>query len=73
MGGDPADGACISAIWLNTPGAQLVQNELPGSDFEPISSERIFNLCICSPLDNYLTSVIFNKVNEAAPNIHLIF
>ncbi|AUU07202.1 transcriptional regulator LeuO [Raoultella planticola] len=52
---------------------QLVQNELPGSDFEPISSERIFNLCICSPLDNYLTSVIFNKVNEVAPNIHLIF
>ena len=52
---------------------QLVQNELPGAGFEPIHSERIFNLCICSPLDNYLTSIIFNKVNEVAPNIHLIF
>ncbi|WP_148873012.1 transcriptional regulator LeuO, partial [Serratia marcescens] len=52
---------------------QLVQNELPGSGFEPISSERVFNLCVCSPLDNYLTSVILNNVNEVAPNIHLMF
>ncbi|MEO3990049.1 transcriptional regulator LeuO [Pseudocitrobacter cyperus] len=52
---------------------QLVQNELPGSGFEPISSERIFNLCVCSPLDNYLTSIIFNRVAEVAPNIHLVF
>lgn len=52
---------------------QLVQNELPGSGFEPVSSERIFTLCVCSPLDNYLTSVIVNKVNAVAPNIHLIF
>jgi len=52
---------------------QLVQNELPGSGFEPNSSERIFNLCVCSPLDNYLTSMIFNRVAEIAPNIHLVF
>ncbi|WP_123710268.1 transcriptional regulator LeuO [Raoultella terrigena] len=52
---------------------QLVQNELPGSGFEPISSERVFNLCVCSPLDNYLTATILNKVSETAPNIHLIF
>ena len=52
---------------------QLVQNELPGSGFEPLSSERVFNLCVCSPLDNALTSVIFNKVGEIAPNIHLVF
>ncbi|MDK6764950.1 transcriptional regulator LeuO, partial [Klebsiella aerogenes] len=52
---------------------QLVQNELPGSGFEPLSSERVFNLCVCSPLDNYLTSLIFNKVGEIAPNIHLVF
>ena len=52
---------------------QLVQNELPGSGFEPASSERVFTLCVCSPLDNYLTSVIFNKVNAVAPNLHLIF
>ncbi|MCP5699894.1 LysR family transcriptional regulator, partial [Klebsiella pneumoniae] len=25
---------------------QLVQNELPGSGFEPLSSERVFNLCV---------------------------
>ncbi|WP_176918027.1 transcriptional regulator LeuO [Superficieibacter sp. 1612_C1] len=52
---------------------QLVQNELPGSGFEPVSSERVFNLCVCSPLDNYLTSIIYNKVEEIAPNIHLVF
>lgn len=52
---------------------QLVQNELPGSGFEPISSERTFNLCVCSPLDNSLTSLIFNQVNHIAPNIQLAF
>jgi len=52
---------------------QLVQNELPGSGFEPISSERVFHLCVCSPLDNYLTSVIYNKVEAIAPNINLLF
>ena len=52
---------------------QLVQNELPGSGFEPLSSERVFNLCVCSPLDNYLTSIVLNKVNEVAPYIHMVF
>lgn len=52
---------------------QLVQNELPGSGFDPASSERVFNLCVCSPLDNRLTSLILNKVSEIAPNIHLVF
>lgn len=52
---------------------QLVQNELPGSGFEPVSSERVFNLCVCSPLDNFLTSVIYNSVGDIAPNIHLAF
>lgn len=52
---------------------QLVQNELPGAGFEPFSSERIFNLCVCSPLDNRLTSMIINKVSEMAPGIHLAF
>lgn len=52
---------------------QLVQNELPGSGFEPVSSDRVFNLCVCSPLDNALTSSILNYVNKVAPNIHLIF
>lgn len=52
---------------------QLVQNELPGSEFDPLSSERVFHLCVCSPLDNYLTSLIFNRVKEIAPNISLVF
>ncbi|MDY0971538.1 transcriptional regulator LeuO [Siccibacter turicensis] len=52
---------------------QLIQNELPGSGFEPISSERQFNLCVCSPLDNLLTSLIYNRIRDIAPNIHLIF
>jgi len=52
---------------------QLVQNELPGAGFEPLSSERIFQLCVCSPIDSYLTSTIYNKVNEIAPNVHLVF
>lgn len=52
---------------------QLVQNELPGSGFDPLISERIFNLCVCSPLDNYLTSIILNKVHTVAPHIHMVF
>lgn len=52
---------------------QLVQNELPGSGFEPASSERVFNLCVCSPLDNILTSLIYNRVEQVAPNIHVVF
>ncbi len=65
--------ARLSAVWLGTPGAAAGPNELPGSGFEPLSSERVFHLCVCSPLDNILTSVIFNKVAEIAPNIHLVF
>ncbi len=52
---------------------QLVQNELPGSGFDPLSSERIFNLNVCSPLDNLLTSAIYNRVAKIAPNINLVF
>ncbi len=52
---------------------QLVQNELPGSGFEPVTSERIFNLCVCSPIDNFLTSIIYNSVEKIAPNINLVF
>lgn len=52
---------------------QLVQNELPGTGFEPAVSERVFHLCVSSPLDNLLTSVIFNHVRESAPDIQLLF
>lgn len=51
---------------------QLVQNELHGSGFEPTSSERVFNLCVCSPLDNILTSLIYNRVEQVAPNINVV-
>ncbi|MCT4711042.1 transcriptional regulator LeuO [Enterobacteriaceae bacterium H11S18] len=52
---------------------QLVQNELPGTEFEPSDSDRIFHLCVSSPLDSLLTSVIFNNVRNFAPNIQLLF
>ncbi|HKS32526.1 MAG TPA: transcriptional regulator LeuO [Enterobacteriaceae bacterium] len=52
---------------------QLVQNELPGAGFDPLSSERVFHLCVCSPIDSYLTSIIYNKVKAIAPNIQLAF
>lgn len=52
---------------------QLVQNELPGSGFEPASSERVFHLCVCSPLDSILTSQIYNHIEQIAPNIHVMF
>ncbi|WBM70036.1 transcriptional regulator LeuO [Buttiauxella sp. WJP83] len=52
---------------------QLVQNELPGAGFDPGSSERVFNICVSSPLDNMLTSVIFNNMKRFAPGIQLLF
>ncbi|MCT4701796.1 transcriptional regulator LeuO [Enterobacteriaceae bacterium H20N1] len=52
---------------------QLVQNELPGTGFEAGESERVFQLCVSSPLDNLLTSIIFNNVRQSAPNIQLLF
>ena len=53
---------------------QLVQNELPeSSGFEPASSERVFHLCVCSPLDSILTSQIYNHIEQIAPNIHVMF
>lgn len=52
---------------------QLIQNELPGTQFQPHISERVFNLCICSPLDNLLTSLIYNRVKKLAPHIQLQF
>lgn len=69
----PANGACLSAIWFCTTGITISAERVAGLGFEPLSSERVFNLCVCSPLDNALTSVIFNKVGEIAPNIHLVF
>lgn len=51
---------------------QLVQNELPGTGFEPASSKRAFHLCVSSPLDNLLTSLIFNSVRQSATDIQLV-
>jgi LysR family transcriptional activator for leuABCD operon len=50
---------------------QLVQNELPGSGFDALTSERTFTLSICSPLDIRLTAKIINNVKNMAPNVRL--
>ena len=51
----------------------LVQNELPDTLFDPLDCERLYTLCVCSPLDNYLTPLIFNKISEIAPRVSLSF
>ncbi|CAM3324077.1 MULTISPECIES: transcriptional regulator LeuO [Yersinia] len=50
---------------------QLVHNELPGVGFEPKSSERLFNLSICSPLDVRLTAEIVGRVKQCGPHVQL--
>lgn len=52
---------------------QLVQNELPDTLFDPLDCERVYNLCVCSPLVNYLTPLIVNKISEIAPRVSLSF
>lgn len=50
---------------------QLVQNELPGAGFDALTSERIFPISICSPLDLRLTAKVINSVKEMAPHVRL--
>ncbi|HGM6997076.1 transcriptional regulator LeuO [Serratia ureilytica] len=50
---------------------QLVQNELPGSEFEPLTSTRAFSLSLCSPLDLRLGAGIINHVKQIAPQLNL--
>lgn len=50
---------------------QLVQNELPGSEFEPLTSSRVFSLSLCSPLDLRLGAKIINHVKQIAPQLNL--
>lgn len=50
---------------------QLVQNELPGSEFEPLTSSRVFSLSLCSPLDLRLGAKIINHVKLIAPQLNL--
>ncbi len=53
---------------------QLVQNELPGSGFNPAQLNVYFHLCVCSPLEQQiLTSQIYNHIEQIAPNIHVMF
>lgn len=52
---------------------QLVQNELPDTLFDPQDYEHVYSLCVCSPLDNYLTPRIFNKISQTAPKVRLSF
>lgn len=51
----------------------LVHNALPDTHFDPLDCERLYNLCICSPLDNNLAPLIFNKISEIAPRVTLSF
>lgn len=50
---------------------QLVQNELPGAEFEPLTSARVFSLSLCSPLDLRLGANIINHVKQIAPLLNL--
>ncbi|MGO4745377.1 transcriptional regulator LeuO [Serratia quinivorans] len=50
---------------------QLVQNELPGAEFEPFTSERVFSIAICSPLDLRLGAEIINHLKDIAPQTQL--
>ncbi|HGN1706231.1 TPA: transcriptional regulator LeuO [Providencia rettgeri] len=50
---------------------QLVHNELPGAGFDPLHSERVFNLSICSPLDIRLAAIIVAKFKLVSPNINI--
>ncbi|HEY3986100.1 transcriptional regulator LeuO [Cedecea sp.] len=52
---------------------QMVQNELPGAGFDPLSSVRLFTLCVASPLDSKIMPRIFDGVKYAAPHIQLAF
>ncbi len=51
---------------------QLVQNELPGSGFNPMTSERSFDIVVSSPLDIRLTARLFAQVKERAENVQLL-
>ncbi|HEI8866842.1 transcriptional regulator LeuO [Serratia sp. AKBS12] len=50
---------------------QLVRNELPGSGFDSQTSDRLFSIAICSPLDLRLTAKVLNNVKCMAPHIRL--
>ena len=63
----------LISFWFCAAGIAISAERIAGLGLLTLSSERVFNLCVCSPLDNALTSVIFNKVGEIAPNIHLVF
>lgn len=51
---------------------QLVQNELPGSGFNPATSERTFDIVVASPLDIRLTARLFSQVKECAEDVQLL-
>lgn len=50
---------------------QLVHNELPGAGFDPVTSERTFNLSISSPLDIRLTDKIIEQVKLHSKKIDI--
>lgn len=52
---------------------QLVYDELPGVVFRPELSDRVFNICVCSPLDKLLPPLFLNSLSQVAPDIRLKF
>lgn len=52
---------------------QMVQNELPEGDFDPLISKRQFTFCIANPLDSKIMSRILDALKYTAPNVQLIF
>ena len=52
---------------------QMVQNELPEGDFEPLRSKRQFTLCVASPLDSKIMSLVLDAIKHTAPHVQLIF
>ncbi|WP_417880007.1 transcriptional regulator LeuO [Vibrio sp.] len=50
---------------------QLIRNELPNSIFVPETSEQVFKLAVCSPLDLRFAPRIMRGIAEKSPSIQL--
>ncbi len=51
---------------------QLVKNELPGSEFLPMTSARQFNVAIGQPNDVRLVGIALRHIESKAPNIEMV-
>ncbi|OLQ91783.1 transcriptional regulator LeuO [Vibrio ponticus] len=50
---------------------QLIRNQLPTADFAPETSERQFNLSLCSPCDMRFAPKIMAYLQQVAPEVKL--